>query len=192
MTQRADLAAMFSSKVNTWGTPRDFYRMIHRLLGFTLDACALPGTAKLKHFVHAGSNGLNVSWDGERVFDNPPYNDCKNWMLKARNESLEGSCLSANLVPKRGDTKWWSTGVLSEDGNAGKLRDSWYDDKNRVWWLVRRRLITAIYEHDGRMTFEDGTRDETNNAPFPSALIIHATPGIQPKLREGITLMWPR
>lgn len=186
------IAAMLSSKVNTWGTPIEFYRMVNRLFGFTLDACALAATAKCKRFVHPNADGLNVSWNKERVWNNPPYDDCKQWVPKARNESLEGVCLSANLVAVRGDTEWWSTGVLCEDGAAGKLRQSYYDDKNRVWWYLRRDLITGVYEHKGRITFDGETADgEANNAPFPSALVMHATPGVQPKRREGITSMWP-
>lgn len=185
--------AMLSSKVNTWGTPSDFFKMVNRLLALTLDACALPHTAKLKNFVLPNADGLNVSWDGERVWNNPPYDDCESWVPKARNEALETNCVSANLVPKRGDTNWWANGVLSEDGLAGRLRESWYDDKHRVWWYRRMDLITGVYEHRGRLKFNGITKSgKPTGAPFPSALIIHATPGLRPKLREGITSMWPR
>lgn len=184
---------VFSSAVNTWGTPDELYASLDRLIGFTLDACALPKTAKTKRFVGPNENGLNVSWDGERIWNNPPYDDAESWVPKARNESLEGTCVSGNLLPWRGDTEWWSTGVLSEDGEAGRLRESWYDDKNRMLWLKRQRIWTGIHQFDGRITFDGKTKSgKPNNAPFPSALIIHATPGLQPKRREGITQMWPR
>lgn len=185
--------AMLSSKVNTWGTPRELYRKLDRLFGFTLDACAFKETAKCRRFVMPNADGLNVSWDGERVWDNPPYDDCLSWVPKARNESLEGKALSANLVPVRGDTEWWATGVLSEDKLAGRLRESWYDEKHRVWWYRRMDLITGVHEFDCRITFDGKTKSgKPNNAPFPSALVIHATPGLRPRLREGITSMWPR
>lgn len=184
---------MLSSKVNTWGTPKELFRRLDRLFGFTLDACSFKETAKCKRFVAPNADGLNVSWDGERTWSNPPYDDCLSWLPKARNESLEGVAVSANLVPVRGDTEWWSIGVLSEDNKAGRLRESWYDEKNRVWWYRRMRLITGVHEFDCRITFDGKTKSgKPNNAPFPSALVIHSTPGLKPKLREGLTTMWPR
>lgn len=184
---------VFSSKVNTWGTPNETFKKLDRLIGFTLDACALPETAKVKRYVSPESDGLNTSWNNERVFDNFPYDQAGQWMPKSRNESLEVSALSANLVPYRGDTEWWSIGVLSEDGRAGRLIESYYDWKNRVWWLRFQRLVTGIHEYDGRLTFDGKTKGgKANNAPFPSAVVFHATPGLQPKIRESITTMWPR
>lgn len=183
---------VFSHQVNTWGTPLKFFQSVDRLIKFTLDACALPDTAKCRRYVHPNADGLNRPWNGERVWNNPPYDSCDQWMPKARDEALNSRSLSANLVPKRGDTEWWGKGVLCDDGAAGKLRLSYYDETNRVWWYVRKDLITGVHEVKGRITFDGETASgEENNAPFPSALVFHATPGLKPRLRQGITTMWP-
>ncbi len=185
--------AMLSSKVNTWGTPCGLFLGLNNLFGFTLDACAVKSTAKCKRFVSPDGDGLNHSWDGEVVWNNCPYDDAGNWTPKARNESLEGRVVSANLLPVRAGTAWWARGVLSEDGAAGRLRDSWYDSRNRVMWLRWQRLVTGVHYVAGRITFDGVTKSgKPNNAPFDSAIVIHATPGMRPKKRSGVTDQWPR
>ena len=74
---------------------------------FTLDPCSTHANAKCpKHYTIA-ENGLAQSWQGERVFMNPPYGRViGDWMKKAYEES-KGSALVVCLVPARTDTAWW-------------------------------------------------------------------------------------
>lgn len=181
MTARPKLSrALLTSVDQDWGTPDDYFARLHAICRFTTDACALEGNTKLPHFIPPNGDGLNYRWFGLRVFSNPEYRWCSLWVPKARNEALAAPCLSASLVPYRPDPEWWSVGVLSEDGAAGQLLRSFYDDKNRTLWLRFQRLVTGIHSVPTRLAFKKPMRlkatDKAGNAPFPSAVIFHIHP----------------
>jgi site-specific DNA-methyltransferase (adenine-specific) len=180
---------LLSSKNMNFATPWDVFKSLHRLFKFTFDGCSSPETAKCKRFAAPGSDAINYSWAGETVFQNPIYGrGIRQWVLKARNEALEGPALSVSLLPYRPDPEWFATAVLSEDGAAGRLRDSYYDPVNRVMWLRWQKMITGIHSVPDRIPFEG----EKNGAPFPSAIVIHSSLKRKPFKREGLTQMWPR
>lgn len=185
--------SLFTSNDQNWATPDDLFAELNLAMHFTLDACAVKATAKCKRFVDPSRDGLNYSWNGERAFNNPPYSAVDLWMDKSRRESLNGSVLSANLVPARPDTGWWSKHVLSEDGEAGPLLKSLYDPANRTLWLRWRHLITGIYLHRGRLAFGGSTKSgKLESAPFPSAVIVQITPGFVLPSRRGLLERCPR
>lgn len=55
---------MFSSKTDEWETPQQFYEMLDKEFGFTLDPCSTDDNCKCnRHFTKA-DNGLDQSWGG--------------------------------------------------------------------------------------------------------------------------------
>lgn len=188
---------LLTSKEQHFGTPDEIFSRLHGAFRFTTDACATEKDTKLPHFVPPNGDGKNYSWDRLRPFSNPEYRFCSEWVPKARNESLNGQVISASLVPYRPDPEWWNIGALSEDGEAGPLLKSLYDPKNRVLWLRFRHLITGIHSVPDRLKFVDPKRklkatDKAGTAPFPSAVIIHITPGLALPTRRWLLERCPK
>ena len=69
---RMSLAALFTSANEAWGTPREVRDAVNREFAFTFDPCPLmdPMRAGMPLF---GTDGLSKSWEGQRVYCNPPY-----------------------------------------------------------------------------------------------------------------------
>lgn len=132
-----------SSDTPEWATPQDFFDELDGEFNFTLDPCATKENAKCVKFFTREDDGLKQSWEGERVFMNPPYGrEIGKWMKKAYEESIKGS-LVVCLVPARTDTRWW------------------HDYAMKAWPHGIRLL-------KGRLKFGNSK----NSAPFPSAVII--------------------
>jgi site-specific DNA-methyltransferase (adenine-specific) len=94
--------SLFSSQQETWRTPEDLFRALDQEFAFTLDPCPAraPSEAGLPLF---GTDGLSISWAGERIFCNPPYGrGIGRWLAKAREAEL-----AVFLLPARTDTRWW-------------------------------------------------------------------------------------
>lgn len=109
----------FSSKTDDWQTPPEFFKKLDRIFGFTLDPCASASNAKCVRYYTMADDGLSKSWDGERVFMNPPYGrDIGNWMRKAS----EAKALVVCLVPARTDTQWWHDYVVAAGAHVTYLR----------------------------------------------------------------------
>ena len=101
------MAAHYSSKTPEWATPQEFFARLDARHNFTLDPCSTHANAKCSKHYTAVENGLAQSWQGERVFMNPPYGRViGQWMKKAYEES-QGSAFVVCLVPARTDTAWW-------------------------------------------------------------------------------------
>lgn len=97
-------AVLYSSRSEEWETPQDLFDQLNDEFKFTLDPCCLQGNAKCEKFFTKQDDGLSQSWDGERVFMNPPYGkEIKRWMHKAATSKALVVC----LVHARTDTKWW-------------------------------------------------------------------------------------
>ena len=105
----------FSSATDDWQTPPAFFQKLHAVFGFTLDPCASPGNAKCAKFFTRAQDGLSQSWDGERVFMNPPYGrEIGLWVKKAS----EADALVVCLLPARTDTRWWHDYVVGGDAQV--------------------------------------------------------------------------
>ena len=94
-------------------TPPDFFDVLNRKFGFTLDVCSTAANAKCRRFFTVRENGLAQKWldeDGHpaRCWMNPPYGDDElmRWMAKAHAEALEGATVVC-LVPARTHTQWF-------------------------------------------------------------------------------------
>lgn len=94
---------LFSSATTNWATPPDVYAALDKEFGFDFDPCPLN---------HDGSwDGRAISWEGRRVFCNPPYGrGLEAWLKKAREADV-----AVFLLPARTDTKWWHEHAMLAD-----------------------------------------------------------------------------
>lgn len=93
--------ALFSSLSPHWATPQHIYQQLHQEFDFTFDPCPfqVPTLDCLR------------SWEGERVYCNPPYGpEIPKYLVKAR----EADC-AVYLLPARTDTKWFHLYCLEAD-----------------------------------------------------------------------------
>lgn len=88
-------------------TPSDFFKRIDKTFRFTLDAAALPTTAKVKKFFSPYDDALSKPWTG-CVWLNPPYYSAnlEKWIRHAFEQAQAGATVVV-LVPNRTDTNWW-------------------------------------------------------------------------------------
>ncbi|HCU1794694.1 TPA: helix-turn-helix domain-containing protein [Escherichia coli] len=82
-----------------WRTPPLLFRNLHREFSFSLDGAATEHDTLLPRFT---DDIHNQSWDGERVFCNPPYSDTKTFLVKASEADL-----AVFLIPYRPQTIYW-------------------------------------------------------------------------------------
>ena len=135
---------LFSSKSAEWETPQNLYDYLNRDYRFTLDPCSTKENTKCEKFFTEEEDGLSKSWQGEKVFMNPPYGrDIKEWIKKAYEEGQKPNTIVVCLIPSRTDTKYW------------------HDYCMKAW---------KIHFIKGRLKFENKFNvDTSSSAPFPSA-----------------------
>lgn len=86
--------SLFSSRTEEWATPQDLFNKLNTEFNFTLDPCATADNAKCSKFFTKEQDGLAQSWQGERVFMNPPYGRSIGlWIKKAYEEAGGGRWL---------------------------------------------------------------------------------------------------
>ena len=142
-------ALMFSKASDEWATPQDFFDALDAEFGFELDAAAAVENAKCAQWIGAFTDALSQpSWEGLRVWVNPPYSRCREFVAKAAEEAQKG-CTVVMLIPSRTDTRYWHAHI-------------WDTEKHQPRPGVEIRFIK------GRLKFGNGK----NSAPFPSAVVI--------------------
>lgn len=134
---------LFTSATDQWATPQSFFDILNAEFNFTLDPCADATNAKCAKFFTKEDDGLSKSWDGEKVFCNPPYGkEIGKWVKKCAEAVAGGGCnLTVMLVPARTDTRWFHEFIYGK---------------------AEVRFIK------GRLKFGDSK----NSAPFPSMIVI--------------------
>lgn len=136
----------FSSTTPEWATPQAIFDELDAEFDFTLDPCATKENAKCTKFYTQEDDGLSKSWDGERVFCNPPYGTViPKWVQKA-SEARVG--LVVMLIPARTDTKYFH---------------------DYIYGKAEIRFVR------GRIKFE-GAQVGSGAAPFPSMIVIFKNP----------------
>ena len=105
----------------SWETPPDFFKALNAEFHFTLDAAASHENALCKFYFtpegmfsklgnsytteNYGANGLEQSWQGHRVFCNPPYDSSiGEWVKQAKKKND----LAVMLLPPSVDTAWYT------------------------------------------------------------------------------------
>jgi site-specific DNA-methyltransferase (adenine-specific) len=117
---------------------------LHAEFDFTVDGCSTDDNALLDNHWTERDEPLLRSWEGERVFINPPYGrQISRWMEKAWTEQPAVGVIVA-LVPSRTDTAWWHDYVMG----AAEIR------------FIRGRLAFG------------GEYAAGHNAPFPSCIVV--------------------
>lgn len=132
---------LFSSKSDEWSTPQETFDELNREFHFSLDPCATDDNHKCHLYYTKDKDGLKHSWEGHRVFCNPPYSDISNWVEKCYREGCKDNTLVVLLIPSRTDTKYFHD------------------------FIYNRSEVRFI---KGRLRFGE----ETENAPFPSMVVI--------------------
>lgn len=134
---------MFSSKTDQWSTPQNFFDRLNEEFCFTLDPCADDQNHKCEKYFTKEQDGLLQSWEGERVFCNPPYGkETQHWVKKCFEEVYCGNCeIAVMLIPARTDTKWFHR------------------------YIYQKAEIRFV---KGRIKFGD----QRNSAPFPSMIVV--------------------
>ena len=74
---------------------------------FTLDPCSTEENHKCELYYTIETDGLAKSWEGQRVFCNPPYSEISRWVEKAYREGTKDNTLVVLLIPSRTDTKYF-------------------------------------------------------------------------------------
>ena len=106
-------AYMPVSKSDNWATPAELWNRLNELHTFDLDAAASQANHLcanwygLDHEEESRRDALAISWEGQRVYVNPPYGRVINaWIKKAYEHSITGARV-VMLLPARTDTKWF-------------------------------------------------------------------------------------
>jgi len=98
---------LMSSNTSEWATPQVFFNDLDKKFHFTLDPCCTEENHKCSNYFTKEQDGLKMSWEGYRVFCNPPYGrEINKWVEKAYNENKKGTFI-VMLLPARTDTRWF-------------------------------------------------------------------------------------
>lgn len=101
---------LFSSRKDDWETPNDLFVNLNKRYGpFTLDAAAFATNSKCNLHFNPEHDGLKQSWQGHKVWVNPPYgrNITGLWIKKAWEECYKEDTTVTMLLPSRTGTKWY-------------------------------------------------------------------------------------
>jgi len=103
---------LFTSKTGEWETPQDLFEKLNRIYHFNLDPCSTELNHKCARYFTKESDGLIQSWEGFRVFMNPPYGrEIGAWVKKAFESKAE---IVVCLLPARTDTNWFHSYIYGK------------------------------------------------------------------------------
>jgi len=102
-------------KTTEWGTPQDVFDRLNAEFYFTLDPCAADWNHKCNKYYTKKEDGLSKSWEGERVFMNPPYGRkvIDAWVHKAWQEWKAGTFVVC-LLPANVETGWFHIYIYNQ------------------------------------------------------------------------------
>lgn len=110
-------------------TPELFGELSQRFGGFTIDVAAAAHNTKCERFYSIEDDGLQQSWEGERVWCNPPYSGIRPWVQKAWDswtfyEHRRPELIVMLLPANRTEQGWWQDLVepYRDDPNGTALR----------------------------------------------------------------------
>lgn len=137
------------SRSDSWTTPLWFFDYLNIDGKFNLDVAASGENALCSRYFTEKTNGLIQSWDGFRVWCNPPWSNISPWvekLIESINHGKLDYCVM--LLPLRGDQGWFHE-------------------------LLRHFSIDLTF-HEGRIAFGDpflqkrtSPREATFHATYP-------------------------
>jgi hypothetical protein len=179
---------LMTSARQNWGTPRSFYKWVDAGFRFTVDTCAEPWNTKHSRFWSKDDDGLAQDWTREIGWCNPEYDKVEFWLQKGKHAAKLGGT-SVHLVASRVDTDWWRSATEADNG---RLRDSYFHQRSRVWWTVWSEITIGIYHHDQRIPFDLPIEEKAkrvalgkstdDGAVFPSSILIFDPPRFRKRL----------
>lgn len=86
--------------------PSADFEKLQKRFSFSIDVAATGENAKLPRFYTKASDGLFMSWAGERVYCNPPYSSITSWVEKSWLET-DASLIVMLLPANRTEQTWW-------------------------------------------------------------------------------------
>ena len=120
-----------SHDVDDRSLPVADFEKLNARFRFTIDAAASAQNAKCKRYWSEEDNGLEQSWQGERVYCNPPYSSIEPWCVKAWSEP-KAELIVMLLPANRTEQGWWQRHIetfrdralspLTTEFLAGRLR----------------------------------------------------------------------
>lgn len=102
----------YSSKDQGWRTPREIFDPLNAEFNFTMDAAASAENSLLDRYCSAEDDALTQSWEGERVWCNPPYGRALTGFV-AKMAAGEADIV-VGFIPARTDTRWFHAHVLGK------------------------------------------------------------------------------
>ena len=97
-----------------WTTPRWLFDRLNERFLFSIDVAATRENRLCDAWYDSHDDGLTQSWEGERVFCNPPYSQISLWAHKFAFEAKNAALIVA-LIPARVDTRWWQDHIVKAD-----------------------------------------------------------------------------
>lgn len=85
--------------------PAESFSPLNQRFEFTIDVAANAQNAKLPRYWTKETCGLSKSWNGERVYCNPPYSNIRPWVEKAW--MIEADIAVLLLPANRTEQSWW-------------------------------------------------------------------------------------
>ena len=117
-------------------TEEDF-APLHERFKFTIDAAATEANARLPRYWTKQDDALKQSWQGERVWCNPPYSDIGAWVRRAWDAwdygltDRHGAELIVMLLPaNRTEQRWWQD-LVEPQRHQGRLRTEFLPGRMR-------------------------------------------------------------
>ena len=107
-------SGLMSSNSDEWTTPIELFDELHNRFIFNLDAAATDENHLCERWFTKEMDGLRQSWEGKRVFCNPPYSQIGKWAEKFQEEAGRAQLIVA-LIPARTDTRWWHKYIVEAD-----------------------------------------------------------------------------
>lgn len=137
-------------------TPLSLIRPLHARHHFTVDAAgcaAAPASTLIGRWWDKAADGMAQSWDGERVWCNPPYDNIPAWVEKA----WASLALVVMLIPcNRTEQPWWQEMIEPHRDRTSSIIRTHFLPK-RIRFLEPR---------------DDGTVEEMGSPEFGCVLII--------------------
>ena len=130
-------------------TPSELFLPLHREFDFTVDVASSEENFLLPRHYTKDDNGLDRSWESERVWCNPPYSNLYPWVRKAHEEVRSTVVM---LLP------------------ANRTEQPFWQEYIEPWRDKGMRLSTRFVK--GRTKFYNPENKKTGGSPFACVVCV--------------------